>query len=137
MSEYVSKKQRIQVAQRAGYRCEYCLMPERLSWFTFHINHVVSIKHGGLTTEDNLAYCCGTCNGNKGTDLGTFLTDFLQIVRFFNPRIDKWHDHFELIEGMIHAKSDIAEATIKIFRFNELERILERKLLQEGGFLVD
>lgn len=69
--------------------------------------------------------------------MGTFLTDFLQIVRFFNPRIDKWHDHFELVEGMIHAKSDIAEATIKIFRFNELERILERKLLQEGGFLVD
>ena len=135
MSEYISKRQRDFVAQRAQNCCEYCLMPEQFSLFTFHIDHVISLKHGGKTHLDNLAFCCGICNANKGTDLGTILSNAETIIRFFNPRIDHWLDHFELIEGMIHHKTIIAEATIKIFRFNEMERILERKLLMEGGFL--
>ncbi len=36
---------------------------------------------------------------------------------------------------MIHHQTIIGEATIKIFKFNEVERILERKLLMEGGFI--
>lgn len=135
MSEYISKRQREAIAQRANGCCEYCLMPERFSLFTFHIDHVISLKHGGITHFDNLAYCCGICNSNKGTDLGTFLNTPETIIRFFNPRTDQWFDHFELIEGMIHHHTIIGEATIKIFKFNEVERILERKLLMEGGFI--
>jgi len=136
MSAFVTKKNREIVAQRAEFRCEYCLMPEKFSLFSFHIDHIRSIKHGGSSSLQNLAYSCGFCNGNKGTDLGTFLDDDDDpLVRFFNPRKDIWNEHFEIIEGAIHERSLIGKATIKIFRFNDVERVLERKLLLSGGFI--
>jgi len=37
--------------------------------------------------------------------------------------------------SVIYGKSPIGDATIKIFQFNEIERVLERKLLIEGGYI--
>lgn len=135
MSGYISRKDRDFVTQWAGYCCEYCLMPRRFSLFSFHVDHIISLKHGGVGNTDNLALACGFCNANKGTDLGTLITGEETIVRFFNPRTDIWTEHFEVTEGVVHAKSPIGQATIKIFRFNDIERVLERKLLLEGGFI--
>jgi hypothetical protein len=42
------------VASRALYRCEYCLLHESLSFYTFHIDHIRSIKHGGTNLVINL-----------------------------------------------------------------------------------
>lgn len=137
MSEYISKNDRNLIAQRAKNVCEYCLMPERFSLFSLHIDHVISIKHGGITHLNNLAYSCGICNANKGTDLGTILENVDSIIRFFNQRTDNWIEHFEIVEGLILPLTIIGEATVKIFRFNEVERILERKLLIEAGFLIE
>jgi hypothetical protein len=109
-------------------------MPQRFSFFTFHIDHVISLKHGGQTIVENLAFACGFCNANKGSDLGTFLDDD-QLIRFFNPRKDNWVDHFEILEGVIYGKTPIGKATVKIFRFNEIERIMERKLLEQSEHL--
>jgi hypothetical protein len=75
-------------------------------------------------------------NGNKGTDLGTFLYNQEQIIRFYNPRKDIWTEHFEMIEGVIYGITDIGEITVKLFKMNKIERILERKLLIEGGFIA-
>lgn len=135
MSEYISHKDRAHVAERANFCCEYCLMPERFSLFKFHIDHIISLKHGGETQLDNLAFSCGFCNSNKGTDLGTFLTDTEQLIRFFHPRKDSWSEHFELLEGGIYGITPIGEATVKMLQFNDIERILERKLLVEKGFI--
>ena len=49
-------------ALRAGFKCEYCLLPDTVSFYNFHIDHIKSIKHGGLSHIDNLAYCCPDCN---------------------------------------------------------------------------
>lgn len=43
------------VAQRAGFRCEYCHLPDKVSFYNFHSDHIKSIKHGGLSQVDNLA----------------------------------------------------------------------------------
>jgi len=49
---------RRQIARRAGQRCEYCLIHEEDTFFGCEVDHVVSRKHGGTTTLDNLAYAC-------------------------------------------------------------------------------
>lgn len=134
MSEYVSRKDRELIIARAENRCEYCRMPQQFALFTFQVDHIVSLKHGGQTSSDNLAWSCGCCNANKGTDLGTMLDDSDVIVRFYHDRKDLWLEHFEVSEGFIYPKTKIGRATVKIFRFNDVERILERKLLIEGGF---
>jgi hypothetical protein len=135
MSVSLSKKHRDLIVQRAKGCCEYCLMPQRFSLFSFHVDHIISLKHGGETNLENLALACGFCNANKGTDLGTMLEGQAAIIRFFNPRTDAWVEHFQILEGEILAISLIGAATVKIFRFNEIERVIERKLLIAGGFL--
>ncbi len=34
------------------------------------------------------------CNRNKGPDVGSYLFSSQSFVRFFNPRTDRWADHF-------------------------------------------
>lgn len=92
----------------------------------FQIEHIIALKHHGLTVSENLAYACPICNANKGTDIGTVLKGSDVLVPLFNPRKHRWHDHFELVSGEILSTTDIGSATVKILEFNTIERILER-----------
>ena len=85
MSEYIPAKLRILVVERATHCCEYCLIPERFSFFKFHLDHIISLKHGGKTEADNLANSCSICNENKGSDIATYIGSPENLVRFFNP----------------------------------------------------
>ena len=118
-----------EVALRAKYRCEYCLLSEQFSFYSFHIEHIRSLKHGGKSDSDNLAYCCPDCNFYKGSDIATFSDGEDEIIRFFNPRKDIWNNHFELDLGKIYGKSEIGKATELIFKFNEVERLIFRNQL--------
>jgi len=35
---------KIEVALRAGFKCEYCLLPEKITFYSFHIDHIRSIN---------------------------------------------------------------------------------------------
>ena len=118
------------VAHRADFKCEYCLLSDSVSFYNFHIDHIKSVKHGGLTHVDNLAYSCPDCNHSKGTDIGSSIDDD-KLIRFFNPRKDKWNKHFYLKDGMILCKTDIANVTEHIFKFNDLDRLIFRRQLIE------
>jgi len=133
MSRYISDTLRAEVAERANFCCEYCRLPLRYSLFRFQVDHIVSLKHGGQTVLENLALACGFCNTNKGADLGTFLDSPKELIPFFNPRDDDWHNHFEFEGAGIGAKTKIGAATIKIFGFNQVERIMERQILINAG----
>ena len=74
------------VAQRAGYRCEYCRVHQDDLFIAFEIDHIAGIKHGGGDEPDNLAFACPHCNQHKGSDLTTFLDSYEDIVALFNPR---------------------------------------------------
>jgi HNH endonuclease len=131
----ISEKLRQQVAKNADYRCEYCLTPEFFLATTFHIDHIRSIKHGGKTISENLAYACPHCNQNKGSDIASY-TDEDELVRLFNPRKDSWNEHFEIIKsGVITPISSIGEVTVNILSFNQIERIIFRKSLIEIGVI--
>ncbi|MCY7350048.1 MAG: HNH endonuclease [Cytophagaceae bacterium] len=119
------------MAIRADFRCEYCLLAEQVSFYSFHIEHIRSIKHGGSNELDNLAYCCPDCNYAKGSDVGTFVHNDETLIRFFNPRKDRWEEHFEIHNGVVHGKTDIGKATAQIFKFNEIERLIFRQQLAE------
>jgi hypothetical protein len=135
VSVYVSAELRRLVAKRAEQRCEYCLIHEDDTFFGCEVDHVVSVKHGGATEEDNLAYACVVCNRRKGSDLGSLLRRTGELIRFFNPRTDDWEAHFELSGARIEPRTDIGEATLSIFGFNDEERILEREeLISQGRY---
>lgn len=127
MSRYIPESTRQAVIERADYRCEYCRIYKRYSFLDFHIDHIISLKHGGDSTLKNLAYCCCICNFNKGTDIATFIEGIAEPIRFFNPRTEQWNEHFEVDNsGLILPKTNIAKATIKILDLNNPDAIIER-----------
>jgi len=134
MSRYIPNTLRKMVAERANHCCEYCRAQATDSLFPFHIDHIVSIRHGGKTVVENLAYACQICNSNKGADIATYLDDLTIPVRFFNPRLDAWRDHFEADDsGELLSKTSIGAATIKILDLNHPESIIERRELIRFG----
>jgi hypothetical protein len=129
MSKRVAKSIKEKVAKRANNCCEYCLLSERVSFYKFHIEHIRSLKHGGTSNLDNLAYGCPDCNAFKGSDIATFIENTDLLTPFFNPRKDIWEEHFEIQNGAIYGKTLIGQATVKIFKFNEIERLIFRQQL--------
>jgi hypothetical protein len=130
---YISAELRRLVIARAERLCEYCLIHQDDSFFGCEIDHIVSEKHGGLTVAENLAYACLVCNRNKGTDLGSVWGPSSSLVRFFNPRLDVWSDHFSLDGSVIRPITPIGSVTERILRLNEIERLLERDALRALG----
>ena len=133
MSAEISDALRRLVAERADHLCEYCLVHEADVYHGGEVDHIRSVKHGGLGTPENLAYACFHCNRHKGTDLGSVSLRTGTLVRFYNPRVDHWKEHFYLSEGRIEPVSDIGEVTVRLLEFNHPERVAFRKLLADAG----
>ena len=81
---------REQVAKCAGYRCEYCLLPQSVALHKHEVDHIVPTQHGGETKESNLALSCMRCNRYKGPNVGSFDPKTGKLVPFFNPRTHNW-----------------------------------------------
>ncbi|HYV28026.1 MAG TPA: HNH endonuclease signature motif containing protein [Candidatus Eisenbacteria bacterium] len=126
------------VKQRAHARCEYCQLPEGCSELPFQIDHVVARKHGGATGAENLAYACLYCNSYKGPNLAgvdPLTGEVVRVVRLFNPRTDKWADHFDWRGAWLNGISPPGRATVHVLRMNEPEAVLVREnLIHEGKF---
>ncbi|MEK0194876.1 HNH endonuclease signature motif containing protein [Microcoleus anatoxicus] len=93
---YVSASLRRMVCDRANGYCEYCLIPETLALSSHQIDHIIAEKHSGETVESNLALFCSICNKNKGSDIASIDPETGEVVRLYNPRKDRWADHFQL-----------------------------------------
>jgi 5-methylcytosine-specific restriction endonuclease McrA len=61
-STHVSDRLRQRVANRAEHICEYCLIEEEDAYVGLQVDHIISKKHGGKTTSQNLALACACCN---------------------------------------------------------------------------
>ena len=122
------------VRQRAGERCEYCLLPQSAArFFTFHVEHIRAKQHGGQDNESNLALACPDCNAHKGPNLTSVdsLTD--TVVLIFNPRTEKWEDHFVRQEAVILGVTAVGRATVELLNMNEAERVEMREELLTNG----
>ena len=133
MSRYISQEIRLLVAERADFRCEYCLIHEDDSYLSFQIDHIISIKHGGDDNLDNLAHSCVSCNRAKGSDIGSVLLPDRDFIRLFNPRTDTWENHFKILGAEIIPLSAVGKVTIKILGLNNELRLVEREALIEIG----
>ncbi len=133
MTSDISQELRAEVARRAEHRCEYCLIHENDAGFPHQVDHIVSRKQGGLSVSDNLAYACVLCNRHKGSDIASIDPRTGEVIRLFDPRRDRWTEHFRIEDAFISPVSTIGEATVRLLRMNAPERIAERHLLQSAG----
>ena len=128
MSRTISDKTRKLVAERAGFCCEYCRTHQSDLLLGCQIDHIISLKHGGSNSNQNLAFSCFVCNSFKGSDIGT-VHPKSQFTRFFNPRTDNWQDHFRLLGSLILSKTKVGEGTLRILQFNARDRVARREHL--------
>ena len=129
MSSDISGQLRSLVAERAAYRCEYCLLHEDDSYSPHQVDHVIARKHGGPSTLENLAYACLRCNIWKGSDIGSADAVTGQFVSFFNPRTQEWAQHFRLQGFIIQPLAPEGRVTARVLRLNIDKRVVERRAL--------
>jgi hypothetical protein len=112
------------VAGRAGERCEYCKTPERLAGYPFEVEHVVPTARGGTSAVTNLALACGFCNKAKGTKQRARDPETGALVPLFNPRADRWEDHFTWEDDftVVLGITPCGRATVVALRLNTTRR---------------
>ena len=130
---YILTALRNLVYERAEGCCEYCLISEAVSFVKHQIDHIIAEKHGGQTVEENLALSCTICNKYKGSDIASLIPETNELIRFYNPRVDRWSKHFRLNGVVIEPLTDIGEATVRILQVNHDDQILERQVLRQRG----
>jgi hypothetical protein len=111
-------------------------MPQSASAFGHEPDHIIPVQHSGKTEADNLALACLRCNRRKGPNIGSLDPETGALVPFFNPRRQKWQEHFRLAGAMIQPLTPEGRVTAKILRLNEPPRVEEREhLIALGLFL--
>jgi len=123
------------VRQRAGNRCEYCRLPQDFSDLRFHVEHVVPRQHRGSNNPANLALACPECNLHKGTNLTGIDPDTGKVTQLFDPRRDRWADHFRIVEGSVTGKTPTGRTTAWLLEMNTGERLRMRQRLLRLGML--
>ncbi len=127
---HISLRLRQKVANRAEHLCEYCLIHKEDAFVGLQVDHIISKKHGGQTTAQNLALACASCNRQKGTDISGVDPTSGKFVELYNPRKYLWRDHFQLVGVRIAWRTGIGAATVRLLKLNHARRILERQILR-------
>jgi 5-methylcytosine-specific restriction endonuclease McrA len=125
------------VSSRAHHACEYCHAPEIVFNLPFEVEHITPQSLGGITTEDNLALSCRSCNLYKSDYVSAEDELTQQDARLFNPRRDVWNEHFSLTEetGEIKGLTASGRATVSRLRINSPAQTEARKQWLRFGLL--
>ena len=132
----MSPELRQQARERAGGRCEYCRLPDRIELAgPFHLEHVIARQHRGTDDLSNLAWACSRCNRHKGTNLSGVDPDSRKVVSLFNPRRERGEEHFELDRAIIRGRSPGGRATAQLLQMNAERRVeLRSELISQGSW---
>lgn len=118
------------VAERARYRCEYCLAPEQVFNFAFEVEHIQPRSAQGTDSLTNLALSCESCNLYKSRFTTGLDEETGQQTVLFHPRSQRWEDHFQLdtSTGEILGQTAIGRVTVQRLRFNSVFQLNARQL---------
>jgi 5-methylcytosine-specific restriction endonuclease McrA len=129
----ISASMRLAVHARAKGFCEYCRIPELGALFGHEPDHIIAKQHGGKTILENLALACMQCNRCKGPNVASVDPETNHIVPLFNPRTERWEDHFRADGGRIMPLTAIGHATATLLEFGRVERVETRHNLWLAG----
>ncbi len=123
----MDERTRMLVRQRAGDQCEYCGLAQAQSPVAkFQIEHIIPRKHGGGDDLANLALACIDCNLHKGANLTGIDPETGSIAAIFNPRNQRWADHFVWKGVFLFGKTAIGRTTIRVLEINAEDRVQTR-----------
>ncbi len=85
---------RRQVEEDSRRRCGYCLSETDFMGATLTVDHIIPLASSGSNTRENLWAACQQCNEAKQTRTHARDPETDELVPLFNPRTDKWVEHF-------------------------------------------
>ncbi len=132
----ISPELREQVAAAARYRCGYCLTSRHVVGPFLEIDHIVPVSHGGRSDEENLWLACPLCNSHKADRVVALDPVSGEAVSLFNPRRERWSDHFAWVDGntTVVGKTAIGRATAAALQVNEPDIVAARRLWVLAGW---
>jgi hypothetical protein len=120
------------VHERANFCCEYCQTCQRVIGQAMHVEHI-DPQRGDH--PDNLCLSCSSCNLSKAEATTSHDPETGETVRLFNPRFQRWADHFAWNDDGTHllGKTSVARATIARLRMNRERVITARQVWVKAG----
>lgn len=133
---YIPKALRQKIAAEANRRCGYCLTEQRVSGAPLHIEHLIPEAKGGTSDENNLWLSCAWCNSFKGTQTEAIDLQTGESVRLFNPRIQRWFEHFTWSDDglRIVGLTSVGRATVEALKMNNPYIVPARRLWIIAGW---
>ena len=126
---------RRRVQQRGQGLCEYCRSCMDYTGHAFTVDHVLPTSRGGSDDLNNLCFCCFWCNNYKHSRTHALDVRTDRVAPLFNPRMDKWNDHFRWssTSTRIVGRTAIGRVTIRMLRLNRLSLVRARKVWVRHG----
>ena len=134
---HISAEVRRQVIEDTGSSCGYCLSEEVLMGVSLTFEHIIPIASGGLTTRENLWRSCRPCNEIKAARTHANDPESGEFVPLFNPRLERWTDHFQWTENytQIIGVTATGRATVAVLQLNRSLLIKARMRWRMMGWL--
>lgn len=131
----MNPQQRAEVQRRAHNCCEYCGSQEDYSPDTYSVEHIIPRSKDGDEEIDNLAYACQGCNNRKYISIDAVDPLSGSIAPLYNPRRDRWSDHFIWSEdfAILLGISPTGRATIAKLELNRKGVVNLRRVLYALG----
>ncbi len=136
MSDYISESLKARIREQAGDRCGYCQSLQKYVWGTLEIEHTLPKSKGGQTVESNLWLACRPCNGHKADQTNGIDPITLNQVPLFNPRTQKWRDHFTWSDDGISILgiTETGRVTVKALQMNNTYALTVRSAWVSVGW---
>jgi hypothetical protein len=126
MSKLSWNKLKLSVYERANGYCEYCQTSDANTGQIMHTEHIDPL---GGDIEDNLCLACPNCNSSKFTFTTGIDPTTLIETPLFNPRQQKWNEHFRWSDDGLRLEglTPIGRATIVRLKINRDLSILAQQ----------
>jgi len=128
MSIYLPNSLRSQIEKADCGQCCYCQTQEINSGIPLSFDHILPQSKGGKTSFENLCLACRPCNEFKSniTEASDLLTE--TIVPLFNPRFQKWTEHFRWSSDSTKVEGITAtgRATVITLQMNRVVIVIAR-----------
>jgi len=106
------------VVQRAGNRCEYCMLAQAGQEAVFHMDHIIPEMDGGETVLENLALACVSCSLRKGARQSARDPLTRKLARLYHPRQHIWKNHFRIDGCRIAGITACGRVTVDLLKLN-------------------
>lgn len=133
----ISAKAWRQIRQEFKWRCAYCQMPAIYLPQGLQKEHIVPLAVGGRNAVKNVCPACPNCNSHKAKKVFAIDPRSGEKVPLFNPRKQKWNEHFELDKfgTKVTGRTPIGRATVAGLKMNLPDVVAWRSIIVGIGGL--